>query len=219
MSIQFYIYAERSLGKGSWGLAEPRLSEPIEVGLPVDVFPPGQVVVFPPQQLGDENNRFLQAIFIGRSLPGDMTAAGLHRIPTHRGCLPVDLSAEMRHWSDLRLVDFYGYVGWVSLSEVKAFPWADQVVVSDFVREEYAHRFGDGKQPFPDDLSDKVEIFWPPYFSRAFGKKPDEPEPMARVSWVATHLELVGSAFVKHIDRLAELGSDTSEVRLIHWAG
>ena len=221
MSIQFYIYAERRLGDGSWALAEPTLSEPIAVDLPEDVYPPGQVLVFPPQQIGNENDRFLQAIFIERDLPRDMTATGLHRVPTHRGCLPIDLSAEMRRWSDLQIVDFYGYVGWVLLSEVQALPWADRVVVSDFVREEYAHRFGDGQQPFPDDLAGEVEIFWPPVRSHvrgAFGKKPDEPEPMARVSWVATHLELVGGGFVKHIDRLAGLANDTSEVRLIHWA-
>jgi len=201
VSIQFYIYAERRLGNGSWSLAEPSLSEPIEVG--------GAASLFPPQQMGDENNRFLQAIFIGRSLPRDMMADGLRRIPTHQGCLPVDLSSEMRHWSSLRLFDFYGYVGWVSLSEVKAFLWADRVIVSDFVREEYAHRY-------------EVRIFWPPSRSHlpgAFGRKPDEPEPMTRVSWVATHLELAGSGFAKHIDRLAELGDDASEVRLIHWAG
>jgi hypothetical protein len=188
VSIQLYIYVEARSPDGGW--------KPVRSG-----------------HIGNPDVRGLQALFVGREL-GYSTDPPVEQVPSQFG-LPVDLSPEFRDLAEGTLRDHMDWVGWITLDDLLAYDWDQQVRVTQRVNAEYEDWFGDGDQPFPPELEHE------PIFSPII-VEPDGPAMRTRqvpVSWTETPRDLAGEQFIRAVEEMAASTDDPSRIRLVFWTG
>ncbi len=188
--LEVALHAERKVGP-RWELGRPR-----------DARHEGVASLLPYSKLGDLGMQGIAAVLCGE----DATFIQEHeQVGRGRG-LPDDLSDELRAElaASEELAEVYcNRHDWLSLRELLDFDWEQPARLAAMVRRELASLFGDGAQPFP--------ARFPKGESYALWM-----EDGVRVTWLASHRELVTPVFFDLLARLEKAGSP-EEIRLVFW--
>lgn len=167
-------------------------------------FNPPETIYEPEYFQIDRNSAFYNA------LGGVCSKYEMEELADRRG-LPTDIDPITRDYIlrfQKNLTHAYGY-SWVTLAEIINAEWHKKLTIEKgFVKNEYVHLFSNGKQPFPNELSETDFIYHPLGIYKTL---------YTEVSWIITYSEAIGEKYLDDIlNRLSAFG-EPNNVRMIFW--